>query len=477
MAVDPSTDSHARAALALHRFGMGPRPGDIDKIANDPRGALLAELRAGVKPLTDPALVDSGRAARDAFAFQLQQKAEREAAQRMQAEASANNMAGDNNAMPMQQQPKPGPGLPQELYLTEAQARYQAALDADIGLTERLVWFWSNHFCISADKGPTRPICGAYEREAIRPHVVGKFSDMLVAVETHPAMLYFLDNVRSIGPNSFAGLRQRKGLNENLAREIMELHTLGVRSGYTQTDVTNFAKVITGWTVRPLKRDEEHGGEFWFNERMHEPGPQTILGKTYPEDGDAQGRDVLLDLARHPATATHVATKLVKHFVADAPPKPLVDRLAKRFRDTQGDLMELTKTLVMSPEAWSAPRTKLKKPGEWTIAAMRASGLPIKDVRRIVNTQNLLGEPLWRPPAPKGFSDDSAAWMDGIAQRLDIANQVARMVGNSGAEPDAMVDAALGPLASDDTRQTIKRAESRPQAFALLLMTPEFQRR
>ncbi|AXK79500.1 DUF1800 domain-containing protein [Pseudolabrys taiwanensis] len=477
MAVDPSTDSHTRAALALHRFGMGPRPGDIDKIAHDPRGALLAELRAGVKPLTDPALVDSGRAARDAFAFQLQQKAEREAAQRMQAEAAANTMAGGNNAMPAQPQPKPGPGVPQELYLTEAQARYQAALDADIGLTERLVWFWSNHFCISADKGPTRPICGAYEREAIRPHVLGKFSDMLLAVETHPGMLYFLDNVRSIGPNSFAGVRQHKGLNENLAREIMELHTLGVRSGYSQTDVTNFAKVITGWTVRPLKRDEEHGGEFWFNERMHEPGPQTILGKTYPEDGDAQGRAVLLDLARHPATATHIATKLAIHFVADTPPKPLVDRLAKRFRDTQGDLMEVTKTLVMSPEAWSAARTKLKKPGEWTIAAMRASGLPLTDVRRIVNTQNLLGEPLWRPPAPKGFSDDSAAWMDGIAQRLDIANQVARLVGNTGTEPDAMVDAALGPLASDDTRQTIKRAESRPQALALLLMTPEFQRR
>lgn len=202
MAVDPSTDTHARAALALHRFGMGPRPGDIDKIANDPRGALLSELRAGVKTLTDPALVDSGRAARDAFAFQQQQKAEREAAQRMQAEMSANNMAGGNNAMPAQPQPKPGPGVPQELYLTEAQARYQAALDADIGLTERLVWFWSNHFCISADKGPTRPICGAYEREAIRPHVLGKFSDMLLAVETHPGMLYFLDNARSIGPNS-----------------------------------------------------------------------------------------------------------------------------------------------------------------------------------------------------------------------------------------------------------------------------------
>lgn len=477
MAVDPSTDRYTRAALALHRFGMGPRPGDIDRIANDPRDALLAELKQGAPPLTDPGLVDSGRAIREAVAFQQQKKAEREA-KRMQAEPPA-NMAGSDTQMspPAQPQPKPGPGVPQQIYLTEAQARYQAALDANIGLTERLVWFWSNHFCVSADKGPTRSICGAYEREAIRPHVLGKFGDMLAAVETHPAMLLYLDNARSIGPDSIAGIRQHKGLNENLAREIMELHTLGVRSGYTQADVTNFAKVITGWTIKPPRLDEMHGGEFWFNERMHEPGAQTVLGKTYAQGGEAQGRAVLGDFARHPATATHIATKLAIHFVADTPPQSLVERLAARFRDTQGDLMEVTKALVTAPEAWSAPRTKLKKPGEWTIAALRVSGLPIKDVRRIVNTQNLLGEPLWRPPAPKGFSDDSAAWMDGIAQRLDIANQVARLAGNTGAEPDAMVDTALGPLASRETRETVRRAESRPQALALLLMAPEFQRR
>ena len=174
---------------------------------------------------------------------------------------------------------------------------------------------------------------------------------------------------------------------------------------------------------------------------------------------------------------THIATKLTRHFVADEPPADLVDRLAKRFRDTGGDLMQVTQTLVTAPEAWSAPRTKLKKPGEWTMAAMRASGLEIRDVRRLVNTQNLLGEPLWRPPAPKGFSDDSAAWVDGLAERLDIANQTARLVGNNGDEPDMMVDAALGPLASAETRQTVRRAESRPQALALLLMSPEFQRR
>jgi uncharacterized protein (DUF1800 family) len=191
----------------------------------------------------------------------------------------------------------------------------------------------------------------------------------------------------------------------------------------------------------------------------------------------AQGRAVLEMLAHHPATAHHIATKLTRHFIADEPPADLVERLAKRFRDTGGDLMQVTQTLITAPEAWSAPRTKLKKPGEWAVASMRATGLEIRDARRIVNTQNLLGEPLWRPPAPKGFSDDSAAWVDGLAERLDIANQTARLVGNNGDEPDTMIDAALGPLASAETRQTVRRAESRPQALALLLMSPEFQRR
>jgi len=478
MAFDPvSSNSRAQAALALHRFGFGPKPGDIDRIASDPRGALLAELKARPKSIDNPVLATSGEDARATVAFQQERKRQREA-RRMQVSddmAAPNIMAsGENNEISVR---KSGPPLPQKIYLDEAQAHYQAALNADIGLVERLTWFWSNHFCISADKGLVRSLCGAYEREAIRPHVLGKFADMLLAAETHPAMLLYLDNARSFGPDSIAGERQHKGLNENLGREIMELHTLGVRSGYTQADVINFAKVITGWSVYPPRRFPERSGEFWFNERMHEPGAQIVLGKSYPENGFAQGRAVLEMLAYHPATAKHIATKLVRHFVADAPPADLVARLAKRFHDTGGDLMQVTRTLVTAPEAWTAPRTKLKKPGEWMMAAMRSSGLQIRDVRHLINTQNLLGEPLWRPPAPKGFSDNSAEWVDGLAERLDIANQTARLIGNGGSEPDAMVDSALGPLASAETRQTVRRAESRPQALALLLMSPEFQRR
>ena len=236
---------------------------------------------------------------------------------------------------PVRLNPNPDPGAPQQLYLGEAKARINAALGAEIGFAERLVWFWSNHFCVSADKGNVRQICGAYEREAIRAHALGRFGDMLLAVESHPAMLLYLDNARSIGPNSIAGLRQKRGLNENLAREILELHTLGVRTVYTQDDVTHFANVITGWTLRPLRDDPMHGGEFTFNPRMHQPGAQTVLGRSYPDTGFEQGRAVLAMLAAHPATAKHVATKLARHFVADEPPPALVERLSKRFHDTR----------------------------------------------------------------------------------------------------------------------------------------------
>ena len=276
MTIGPNTlDPMALAALALHRFGFGPLPGDLDRMATDPRGALLGELKAGNANIDNAQLLDSGAALRATVRFQQERKAAREA-QKM--DGGGNDMNGDVQSMQ-----KPGPGVPQQIYLAEAQARYDAALNAETGLLERLVWFWSNHFCVSADKGPVRSLCGAYEREAIRPHVLGKFSDMLLAVETHPAMLLYLDNARSIGPDSFAGVRRGKGLNENLAREIMELHTLGVRSGYTQTDVTNFAKVITGWSLVPPRLDPLRGGEFTFNERLHEPGAQIVLGKSYPD--------------------------------------------------------------------------------------------------------------------------------------------------------------------------------------------------
>jgi uncharacterized protein (DUF1800 family) len=300
---------------------------------------------------------------------------------------------------------------------------------------------------------------------------------MLRAVETHPAMLLYLDNARSIGPNSPAGINRHAGLNENLAREILELHTLGVRTVYSQADVANFAKVITGWTIIPPRQDPLRGGEFTFNPRMHEPGPQTVIGRAYPDGGFEQGTRVLADIARHPATAKHIAAKLARHFVADDPPSPLIERLSKRFMDTEGNLTEVAKALVNAPEAWEPSRSKLKHPTEWLVGALRAVGTTsVPDVRPVVQAQNLLGEPLWRVPAPNGFGDDNATWLDGLSERLDVANQFARRLGD-GVDPMEVFEATLAPIATAETRQTIARAESRPQALALLFMAPEFQRR
>jgi uncharacterized protein (DUF1800 family) len=318
-------------------------------------------------------------------------------------------------------------------------------------------------------------MAGGYEREAIRPHVLGRFADMLLAAESHPAMLLYLNNEQSIGPDSVAGVNRDKGLNENLAREILELHTLGVRTVYTQADVINFAKILTGWTILPTLTNPEHGGEFVFLRRAHEPGAQIVVGNAYADSGVEQGRAVLADLARHPATAKHVATKLARHFIADDPPPALVDRLAQRFLDTDGDLKEVTSALIAAPESWAAEQAKIKRPGEWITAALRATAEP-GEIVRIIRAQALLGEPLWRPPAPKGFSDDNTAWLDGLGQRLEIANSFARREGLAN-EPEAVMDAALGPLASAETRRAVAGADSRPQALTLLLMAPEFQRR
>ena len=201
-----------------------------------------------------------------------------------------------------------------------------------------------------------------------------------------------------------------------------------------------------------------------------------MLGRSYPDTGIEQGRAVLATLARHPATAKHVATKLARHFVADEPPAPLVERLSQRFLDTQGDLKEVAKALIAAPEAWEAPRGKLKRPGEWLVSVLRAAAVTPADIRPLMQAHNMLGEPLWRPSAPKGFADESGPWLDGLAQRLDIANQFARRVA-AAADPKAVFEEAIAPLASPETRQAIARAESRPQALALLFMAPEFQRR
>lgn len=476
----PSSGKNA-AALGLHRFGFGPVGDAITAIAADPRGALLADLeRPGAGRLDTPNLISSAEAAREVFDFRAERRAQQKLALRLQKAVAT---GGENQAQTMAEAVKaPGPAsgapplkvpLPQQIILGEAKARFDAAASADMGFVERLVWFWSNHFCISGDKDAA--MVGAYEREAIRPHVLGRFADLLQAVENHPAMLLYLDNVQSMGADSIAGINRDKGLNENLARETLELHTVGVRSGYSQADVTSLAKVITGWTwIRP--DDPAHGGEFVFMRRLHEPGDQMVFGKRYADGGLDQGRAVLADLARHPATAQHISEKLARHFIADDPPPMLVTKLTKTFIATDGDLKEVAKILITLDESWAAPRTQLKPPAEWIVGVIRLTGAQAEiPIGRIMNAQVALGAPLWRPPAPNGYSDAEAAWIDGVPRRIDIATE---FVGRAPhADPLALLDSGLGPLASAQTRSTIAHAESRSQALTLLAMAPEFLRR
>ncbi|HTV90797.1 MAG TPA: DUF1800 family protein [Stellaceae bacterium] len=466
MARDPE-----QAALALHRFGFGPRRGTIDAIAGDPQGALLSDLdRPDAGRIDDADLPSSDAEFRAVFEFNAARRAEAKLARtRPGGMAAQDMMAVEADAAPA---PLRMPPLPRRIVLSEAKARIDAARDAEIGFVERLVWFWSNHFCVSLN---TSIMAGAYEREAIRPHVLGRFADLLLAAESHPAMLLYLNDAQSIGPDSVAGINRDKGINENFAREILELHTLGVRTGYTQKDVIAFAKVMTGWGLRSPVTDPDIGGRFLFNPRTHEPGAQTVLGKSYPEGGVAQGRAVLTDLARNPATATHIATKLAVHFIADDAPAELINKLARRIRDTDGDLKEVAKALATAPEAWAPQQQKVKRPGEWIVAVLRAAGQG-SDIGRIVGAARLLGEPLWRPPAPKGFPDSNAAWLNGVGERLEIANAFAEHFAPE-IDAAAVIDAGLGPLASAATRQTIAHAESRPQALTLALMSPEFLRR
>jgi uncharacterized protein (DUF1800 family) len=466
------------AALALHRFGFGPARDSIAAMAGDPRGAVLAELEQPQAGRVAGSLPSSSEAARAVFNFQAERRAQQKLALRVQqgTETEAQLQAlldCAKPAVPNNRLEPREPPLPQLLLQREAQARFDAAARADVGFVERLVWFWSNHFCISADKIPA--MAGPYEREAIRPHVLGRFSEMLQAVVSHPAMLFYLDNVQSMGPYSVAGINRDKGLNENLARETLELHTLGVRTGYSQADVTSFAKVLTGWTwISPS--EPVHGGEFVFDGRMHEPESQIVLGKRYAEAGIKQGRAVLADLARHPATARHIAQKLAVHFIADEPSPALVARLEKAFRDTDGDLKQVAKALVLADESWTPQRTKLKPPADWIAAVLRLTdGGTRLPIGLLMGAQAQLGAALWRPPAPNGYPDREAAWIDGVPHRLDFANQFAnRLAMNT--EPIALLERGLGPLASANTRNTVARAESRAQALALLLMAPEFLR-
>ena len=485
-------------ALALSRFGLGAGTNGVAAAGTDAEAALMAEIAAGALVL--PGLKDTPGLLADLVTYQREVRAMRQAnpAPAPMGAAAApppmTNMA-DGASPQMMQNMQDGLGAPAEpapekkrakpdvnpvrdTLLAEVDARYNGSVkQATIGFHERLVMFWMNHFAISVKKSQLCAItAGAYEREAIRPRIFGTFFDLVLGVESHPCMLEYLDNQQSVGPDSQANRTGKRGLNENLAREIMELHTLGVGSGYSQADVTAFAKVITGWS---FSRNGERGpaGAFTFNGRAHEPGSQTILGKRYGQDGVDQGIAVLRDLCRHPATATHIATKLARHFVADEPPPALVARLAKTFSDTDGDLAEVSKALVTAPEAWTPTLAKVRSPNEYLCALIRATGVTLKPNAITADLSNM-GQALWQPSGPNGYPDTVAACAspEGMAARMEVVSALAHRADPS-LDPRTFAESHLGDLLSDHTRDAIARAETVPQGLSLVFLSPEFMRR
>lgn len=450
-------------AIALNRFGLGARPGE--PAPADPQRWLLSQfdrheaLPAPWKPLPrTPALVD---------VWLAQQRAVRQAPDGQRSGIREANLRQGR-----------------EEYVAAVGARASSALQTSAPFVERLVHFWSNHFAVSVDKLLVVGLAGAFEADAIRPHVLGRFEDMLLAAVRHPAMLLYLDQAQSIGPGSPAGLRaaqrqQRgRGLNENLAREILELHTLGVRSGYTQEDVTEFARALTGWTLPGDQAVDGAAATFRFVPALHEPGARTVLGRSYADGGEQQARAILHDLVTAAATARHIARKLARHFVADDPPPALVQRLTETFTRTGGDLPSVYRELVVAREAWQPGAAKFKSPWEWGISSLRALGRHEMTPMQATNLMNQLGQPVWRPGSPAGYDDVAATWAapDALLRRVEVAGRITAQAGNA-IDARALAPRVLPGVLGEATAGAIARAESPATALALLLVCPEFLRR
>ena len=486
------------AAIAAHRFGFGPRPGELRIIAGDPRGWVRAQL--GPQTTLPPQIADLPAAEDDLLAFGrwlVRRRLNRGNAQRLEERAERQGMTQEElQRLSIEDE------FVQNFRARVSSAvgaRIEAAMTSDQPVHERLVHFWSNHFTVSAAKPGAIAMPPSFERDAIRPHVGGRFADMLLASTKHPGMIVYLDNWLSIGPHSQAAQNPRRarrlpgggrptGINENLGRELLELHTLGVNGGYTQQDVQALASIITGWTYeRPRLRDLVSDGAatrsgpqlFGFNEATHEPGPKTLLNRTYPQTGVAQGEAALADLARHPSTARFVATKLCRHYIADQPPPAAIARVERAFRDHDGDLRETMNALVDGPEAWETPFGKFKRPEEYAIALLRAVNLSVLPPGAGIGALTAMGQRVYAAPGPDGWPDIADSWLTGdlIWKRVEFAEAFAERIARADANPLDIGAACLGPLLSDETRTAVQRAESPAQALALLFASPEMQRR
>lgn len=455
-------------AIALNRFGLGARPDEAPPAV--PRKWLLDQLdRYEPRPAAWSGVAVTATIARD---FADMRKGAR-SAQESAKEMGRKLLRKENR----------------DLYLDAVNARTASALVTGTPFVERLVHFWANHFAISADKLTVIPFAGAFEAEAIRPNVLGRFEDLLLAAERHVAMQLYLDQAASIGPQSQFARRvssrspdRKVGLNENLAREILELHTLGVRSGYTQGDVTEFARALTGWSVSGMGRaarvDKGVPGSFVFRPALHEPGVRTILGRSYAQSDEAQALAILHDLAMAQATADHIATKLARHFVSDNPSPELVRRLSTVFLSSEGDLPAVYRALIEAPESWARDAVKFKTPWDWMLSSLRGLGMRQLGELRIAPIMQQLGQPLWRPGSPAGFGDTDASWAapDALVRRVEFAQRFATRVGDR-VDPRTLAVKLLPGTLSEQTAQAIARAETPATGLALLMVSPEFHRR
>ena len=507
----------AQSSIAMNRFGLGARP---DEPVPDNASKWLLDQFASFEPR--PAVIaaapDSRAVSADLAHYLVEQRQLRQQYGPRRQPAAPARVAAPPAAPAMSDGMTATPGMAaaaapevaarkddpvaqarqfarrqgRDDYAIAVGARMAAALVTPAPFVERLVHFWANHFAVSADKLTVVGLSGTLEFEAIRPHVLGKFGDMLGAVERHPAMLLYLDQAQSVGPNSPIGARvaargvRKIGLNENLAREIMELHTLGVRTGYSQADVTEFARAMTGWTVSGIGRGpgarftgtEGPAGAFVFAAPLHEPGARSIMGKRYDQGGEHQAQAVLSDLAVHPATATHLATKLARHFAGDTPPPALVARLRATYLKTGGDLPSVYRVLIEAPETWVPQPLKFKTPWEWSVSSLRALG--VKTVQPLVVTAllNQLGQPTWKPGSPAGYDDIAASWAgpDAIMRRVEAAERFAARA-NGAIDARALAPKLFPAAVMPATTQALANADSPGQALALLLVAPEFMRR
>lgn len=462
-------DALTQKAIALNRFGLGARGGDAP-LPSDVRGWLGSQFaRYQPRPAAFASLQSSTELGAEVRDFiQSAMRVGKDADAEKDARAAARGLARDG-------------------YGAQVQARLTAALTTPAPFAERLAHFWGNHFAVSADKLVVLGLAGTLELEAVRATLFGRFEDMLLAVERHPSMLLYLDQAQSVGPNSrlgqMAARRQgerKVGLNENLAREILELHTLGV-GNYSQQDVTELARALTGWSIGGYGRGrlvaKGEPGRFAFQDLIHEPGTRTLLGKRYPEGGEGQAAAMLRDLARHPKTAQHVATKLARHFVADVPPQAAIDRLTRAYLAGNGDLRALYRALIDEPLAWATATPKFRDPWDWTVAALRGVGASTAPPNAPVMLSEL-GQPVWRPGSPAGWPDDARSWAapDALVRRVEVAQRMAAGAG-AALDPRARAEALLPGVLTAETRQAIARAGSPAQGVALLLVSPEFLRR